>query len=100
MDDLNVQGCASPVGTATMVQLITPNAHATGSYTDGNAVFNDGNANIFTSVPGKYALVLGQLGPVGQTIEGKFQVVVMAGGASHELSGSFEVCRVPDEDLP
>jgi hypothetical protein len=101
IQDLEIVGCASSAPGAPGLQLGTLNVTGTGTYTLGTVVYTDGMGKTFTNVPaGQLSEVVGQLGSVGQTIQGTFQVVVAVGSdpgqASHKLSGSFDVCRVPD----
>ena len=100
---LSIAGCAS-VGMGKLVltaDVSVPNV--VGTYTSGTVTYIDpGGASYDTSI-NPFSLVVTQFDDTtGTLVEGTFKVEVGNGGntAAHGLTGSFKVCKVPDEDLP
>jgi hypothetical protein len=99
---LNVIGCSSSAPGAVGVQIQAPDVTGPGSYAIGAATFIDYDGTTFKFTPGvgKSFFSVGQLGPVGQYVDGQFGMEVSAGASSLQLSGSFHICHVPDEEVP
>jgi hypothetical protein len=76
------------------VELLVPGAFSPGMYMSLLSYIDHSG----TTMPNIAALVdIAQIGPVGGSILGDFQVQLPNG---HNLSGKFEVCRLPDIDAP
>jgi hypothetical protein len=100
-DVLNIVGCASTApGVAGIRVHVAGSWPGTGTSNDGNAQFTDGTGTTYSSLAGKTVVAVDAFGQVSQTISGKLQTVVTAGSASYSLSGTFQVCHVPDEIAP
>jgi hypothetical protein len=99
---LSVIGCASSAPGAVGIQIQVPDVTGPGTYAIGSATLTDwiGATLKFTPGVGKSYFTVGQLGPVGQYIDGQYDMEVSAGAKSDQLSGSFHVCHVPDEEVP
>jgi hypothetical protein len=101
--ELDIVGCASAAMVSEGVQLDLTNAMGPGVYTTGTVLYTDAGGGMWGNPGDPFQVQLTQEGAVGGTIQGTFTAMVsrtMGGNAAHTLSGSFSVCRVPDEDAP
>jgi hypothetical protein len=100
---LDIAGCAS-VGMGKLVlsaDISLPGV--VGTYTAGTVTYIDPGGNSFDTSINPFSLVVTQFDETtGSLVEGTFSVEVGNGGstAAHSLTGSFKVCKIPDEDLP
>jgi hypothetical protein len=95
----NLLGCMTNAPGARGIHVQAQNVMGSGNFNDVSVTYDDGNGTTFTSVAGKSELEL-NLVPLGLWLTGSFDSLVAAGGQSHWVSGGFNVCHAPDEQLP
>ena len=99
---LEIAGCASSsaVSTTPGISLSASDASSVGTYTVGTTSYTDA-AGTWGFANDPFHLVVTRLDAAGGVIEGSFTAMVTHGGnAARSLTGSFHVCRVPDELAP
>jgi hypothetical protein len=92
ISDLNVVACNGPES----IQLIASGVTTPGTFSANATIFTD--AKTLNS-----QVIVTKLGPVGDTIEGNFHLVLAPkspDGALTLINGDFQVCHVPDEEAP
>jgi hypothetical protein len=101
LSTLFVDGCVSTANNAVGVSFSVPMVTATGSFTSGSVTYTDSSAAQWTN-PANFDVTLTKLGVVGDTLEGTFSgdVIHPPSQVAQMVSGSFKVCRLPDEDAP
>ena len=98
---LVVLGCAHSYAGSQGIILAPRNATSPGTYTAGTATYTDENGGSWGADGDPFHMTVTKLGPVGGSIEGTFQALVTHGGnAGHNVSGTFNVCRVSDMLAP
>ncbi len=98
---LNLYGCATEAAGSPGLSLQVPSVTAPGTFAGGTATYTDEGGGVWSS-PGTSTVVVTQLGAVGQTIEGTFTATVSNPPADgmEDISGSFSVCHIHDEQAP
>lgn len=91
MTGLHIVGCVTSAENSPRLIARASGAFAPGTFTSVEADYYqaDGGTDIWGNVG---TVQVDQLGPVGGTITGSFQIT----GPSAALQGTFVVCRVPD----
>jgi len=99
---LIIDGCASSQPGSVELRLSLANASSTGMFSDGDAQYHDAMGLTWTSLPQSLAVnVTAYGGGVGDLVSGQFKAIVTMGGdAGINLSGTFAVCHVSDENVP
>jgi hypothetical protein len=98
---LEMFGCASAAVASEGVELLAYDVTAPGSFTVGLVRYTDAGGLSWGMMSDPFVLDVTKLGPVGDSIEGTVTATVsMGGNAAHDITGSFHVCRAPDEIFP
>jgi hypothetical protein len=95
---LNVVGCVEKKTKSVGVMLSPLDGNALGTFTHGGALYVDEQAVEWRTIGDPVTVTVTRFDDVGGLVEGTYSVVVRqtAGGPSHQLSGSFSVCRGPN----
>jgi len=94
---LVILGCAGPQAASPGITLAPTDALTPGTYTAGATSYTDSQGNTWGVSGDPFELTVTTLGDVGGSIVGTYSVMVTHGGnAAHDVSGSFDVCRVPN----
>jgi hypothetical protein len=98
---LEMWGCVSIAPQSEGVELLAYDVSGAGSYTVGLVSYTDAGGASWGMMSDPKVIDVTQLGPVGDPIDGTVTATVSQGGdAAHHLTGSFHVCRAPDELVP
>lgn len=95
---LVIEGC---LGDSNIQLRMTVVVDGPGTYTSGNAFFQDPNGQTWESTSVGFLLTLDALEKVGGSVDGTAKLeLANADGTILDLPAVFHVCRVEDENLP
>jgi hypothetical protein len=98
---LEMWGCVSVAPDSEGVELLAYDVSGPGAYTVGLVSYTDAGGTSWGTMSDPIAIDVTELGVVGAPIEGTVTATVSHGGdAAHKVTGSFHVCRAPDELVP
>jgi hypothetical protein len=97
---LELDGCASAAAMSAGLQLSVDSATQTGSFTSGSGTYTDSNGTSWGIASDGFSVQITELDPPGGAIDGTFSLTIVNGNDNHTLTGTLNVCRVADEDLP
>jgi hypothetical protein len=98
LHDLHIVGCQFPMVGSQGIQMIAAGVTAPGQFSAGTMSYTDPMGQQWSA--SAFQVNVTKLGPVGDTIEGWYFGMLQHGTASMEVKGGFQVCHVPDEDVP
>ena len=99
--NLDIFGCVSDATGSQGISITVPGVTGPGTFTDGTADYTEAGGGT-SSDNGALKVVITTLGAVGDTITG-----TLSGALTHppsliatEITGTFSVCRVGDQNVP
>jgi hypothetical protein len=101
--NLNVVGCTSEAPGSQGIWLSVEGGYEPESSMLGTLEYADPTGMNFLAPQGELDVVVTAVGAVGQPIEGTFTATTVSAGPNftyHDVTGSFHVCRVPDDTGP
>jgi hypothetical protein len=102
VEGLEVVGC-SKLAMGGSVKLSALNVLGAGTYSAGDIRYAAPGGDVWGMKGDPVKVDITHLGVVSDFVDGTFEAPslhVMNGTATHQLTGTFHVCRVPDEILP
>jgi hypothetical protein len=99
-EHLVIDGCESRASGSEGLTLTLVSADGTGTFTNGTPLYTDSTGETWGMSGNPFSVDITRFDSPGGVVEGTFNVTASNAGTSHVLTGSFQVCRVPDEDAP